>query len=82
MVKNKGKKSTNETKAMDVIQDCGDSKKIPKEKKIKTKKSKLRLLANKETDKTSWTPEMRLGYCKHSMRKFVPLSEFQNPWEI
>ncbi|MFX0081075.1 MAG: hypothetical protein ACFE94_04910 [Candidatus Hodarchaeota archaeon] len=56
-------------------------KKSSKKNKFRTGKTKLRLLANKETDKSSWTPEMRLGYCKHSMRKFVSPRELQNPWD-
>jgi len=57
-------------------------KKTQRKKKFRNRKVKPRLLANKEPDKVLWTPEMRLGYCKHSMRKFVSLREFENPWDV
>jgi len=57
-------------------------KKTQWKNKFRNRKAKPRLLANKEADKTLWTPEMQLGYCKHSMRRFVSLRELQNPWDF
>lgn len=57
-------------------------KKGHKKYKIRHRKTKLRFLPNKEINNDSWTPEMRLGYCKNSIKRFISSSAFENPWDV
>lgn len=53
-------------------------KEIRKKKKLEKRKVKAFLIAKQEAEKEFWTPEMKIGYCKHSIRKFMPLKQLQN----
>lgn len=57
-------------------------KSIRRKRKLEKQKAKALLIGKQEEAKAFWTPEMKLGYCKHSMRKFISLRELQNPYYL